>query len=307
MTQTLKRWNTIFLAVLLGSCMVCAAEEIRVGTADNGAWIDTGTADSCRVTVREKWSRFAAFDLREKEETTHLLIRQDFEVGEGCFEGHNPESVKLTAFPLNVLTGKLGDKPLWQVQTVGVDVQLLPGDDLYSVNAPGCCAASTTTLYYSLRNGRFAGASTNRFLTIRIPNTPFIRFIMTQSSWASQWKGLKDAHIGVFYASKDGLMQSVGIILPKDLEAGCMRYEWFFLGKQKEETECELFDAKTIAGNAVVLESSVVRPFKVTLPFGEDGFDVSQAHMEGVEARLVTETYPAAQDEKKEQTKQDNG
>ena len=297
MMRVPRHWNALFLAVLLGLCMFCTAEEIRVGTGDNCAWIDTGTANSCRVTVREKWSRFAVFDLGEIDKPTHFIIRQDFEVGEGCFEGHNPESVKLSAFPLDILSGKVGEKPVWQLETVGVDGHFR-GNDFYGVEAPGCCDSQDTTLYYSLRTGKLAGASTNRPLDIGIPNTSFWRFITTQSDLASERKGIKDANINIFYASKDGLMQSVGIILPEKLAEGSRVYQWSFLGKGKECTRCDLFGAKTIAGAAVVLESNIVSSFSITLPFGDDGFDISKASMEGVEAKLLTESYPdAAPDE----------
>ena len=299
MVTALRHSKILLLAGLLGLGVYCQAGEIRVGTAENGVWVDRDNG-----TTREKWSRFAVCGFDGKEPRSYL-IRQDFEVGTGPFEGYKPENLTLSAFPFCAASGKAGDQPVWQVRTVGVDGHCY-GNDFYCAEAPGCCAAQDTTLYYSLRTGKFSGASTNRLLEVEIPNTPFKRFITTQSDWASEWKGIKGAHINVFYASQDGLMQSVGIILPENTENASMNYQWFFSGKDKGDARCDLFGAKTIAGAAVVLEFSLVTPFAITLPFGDDGFDISKAKMEGVEAKLLTETYPDAVPDKYEETKQDN-
>lgn len=300
-----KHSNKLLLAALLGCGMSCHAGEIHVDKAENGIWVDGDEG-----TIREKWSRFAVCTFNgnsDEEGSPSYLIRQDFEVGTGLFEGYKPENLTLSAFPFDVTSGKIGKDPVWKVQTVGVNGYVrYGGRDFYCVEAPGCCDELDTVLYYSLRTGNFAGAATGRLLEIEIPNTPFKRFVMTQSDCASEWKGIKGAQFNVFYASKHGLLQSVGIILPEKLSDASRDYQYSFLGKDKADTRCALFGAKTIAGAAVVLESSLVTPFTITLPFGDDGFDISKVSMEGVEAEFMTEVYPAPSPDTSREIKQDN-
>jgi hypothetical protein len=212
--QKKMRYKTkilLFIAALLTQ-MSYAADEIVVRKGANTITIKPDTAGTCRVTSIERYERY--FLLHHQND--YYLISQSFEVGEGCFEGHNPAKVSVKANSADVRTGKVSKETIWSFSTKGIsgerDDELI--DNIYRVRYPGCCGATDTFKYFSLNTGNFIGASYCKPLSLEVrvesSKTRKTRYVFMQDNRASEYKG-KSGQIALFYSDGERLRQQLAI------------------------------------------------------------------------------------------------
>src|SRR5205085_2052560 len=100
----MKSLSGLLLALLFASAH--ASDFVSVGNARSEIKIDKTRSEECSEYVNfiEKFSRFTLFKY-DWEQKKYYLIKQDFELGQGCFEGYNPQKINVAANVLNPNTG----------------------------------------------------------------------------------------------------------------------------------------------------------------------------------------------------------
>lgn len=179
---------------------------IRKGA--NSFAIDPTTSEACTVTATERYERNFLFQ-QEYSTKQYNLITQNFEVGEGCFEGNSPAAVSLASRRIDVKTAEVSKNDIWSFSTKGVSGERYR-NAIYKVIYPGCCGATDTAKYFSLYTGKLLGAANSKPLILSIPNTQKNRYLFIQDDNASEYLG-REGKITIFYSDREQIKQQISI------------------------------------------------------------------------------------------------
>lgn len=256
---------------LLHSSAAIADPLVSIGKASSQVLLDTATADACSPTVINKYTKFSVTRL-DGVDASYVLVRQDLEVGTGCFEGHSPANVKVMSFALDVSSGKVGTKPLWAVATEGTDVTV---DGAWvEVVMPGCCGAPTQRQIYSLRSGELMASSTADTLRISVANTPLWRRLAIDERTS-----IPNAIAALYLFDNRQIRQ----LLVLENTRPAARQPWRvgrFEFRNSKGTSARFFKQPNFTGEAVRIElvcECQAPPVTVEIPFLDDALDTRQA------------------------------
>jgi hypothetical protein len=205
--------KSFFIILLYTIPLSAFANNVIVDSGENIATLDTSTAGSCQVSLVEKFSRFAIAQAPAHTKENHILIKQDFETGKGCFEGYRPQKITVKANPIDIRSGKVSEKKIWEFTEFGVSGEVNEGfsSGLYTIKEPGCCSASDTLKIYSLNTGTLIGSSTVPLIGIGLANTNFWRFLTIEDRNASSPHGSKEALATLYYSDVRSIKEIVEI------------------------------------------------------------------------------------------------
>jgi hypothetical protein len=276
--------TTILLLMPILCQLSFASDGVVVGKGSSTLTMKPDTASECRVTTIEKYRRHFLFEY-DYDKKHSYLITQDFEVGEGCFEGNNPANVSVTAKKIDVLSGHVSDETVWSFSTKGNSGgrAAYPLEGLYAVTYPGCCGASDTTKYFSLFSGKLLGASALNPLMIEIPNTSKVRYITAQDERAADYMGKKPGAATFFYSDKENIRQELLITVPGGRAAHCILTGFKFEGKEEGDRSYSLWNKSTFEGFSIVAELNCDRAgvISIELPVIADMLSPKKAKIKG--------------------------
>jgi hypothetical protein len=295
----------VFLALSLSSGN--AGDFATIGTARSEITIDKTHTEECGEYVNfvEKFTRFTLFkyDWQQKK---HYLIRQDFELGQGCFEGYNPAQVTVTANALDPIKGTVGTRTEWQFSAAGAsgDVAGYPFQGLYKVTLPGCCAASAVDKYFSLITGNFIMASTIRPLLLDLAEQRSQRYIAAEANTAAErWNNAKNIAT-LFLGNPKSNLQRVYVnssdtkLSSEDWDVAQLNFAGAKVknggGDPTADNQTHtLFKSSEIAGLSIqmVLRCRCDSPeIHISLPLQLERFDIEHATVRGIDS--VSLGYP---------------
>lgn len=256
---------------LLHSSAAMADPLVSIGKASSQVLLDTGSAEGCSPTVINKYAKFSVARL-DGVDASYVLVKQDLEVGTGCFEGHSPAKAKVTSFALDVPSGRVGTKPLWTVTTEGTDVTV---DGAWvEVVMPGCCAAPTKRQIFGLRSGELMASSTADTLHISVANTPLWRRLAIDESTS-----IPNAIAAVYLFDNRQTRQL--IVLESTTPAADKHWRvGRFEFRNSKGTRASFFKQPNFTGEAVRIElvcECKAAPVTVEIPFLDDALDTRQA------------------------------
>lgn len=253
--------TAIFIFITICHQLTFAADEVIVANGAATLAIKPQTAADCAVTMIERYQRFFLFQSHRISQSLNLLVTQNFEVGEGCFEGYDPAKVKVTANSIDVRTGRISKETAWSFTASGNggNIAEYPLDGLYLVTYPGCCGGKNTNKYYSLLTGKLVGATSLTPLVLRIPNTPKIRYITAQDERASDYVGSKPGAVVLFYADETQVRQELVVTSPDQANDYCSLTGFKLAGQSDVEMGYDIWKTTTFEGISIVAEIDCVR------------------------------------------------
>jgi hypothetical protein len=305
----MKLATGIFLAL---SCAAAQASDfVAVGNARSEIKIDKTRSEECSEYVNfvEKFTRFTLFKY-DWEQKKYYLIKQDFEIGQGCFEGYNPQKITVAANALNANSGAVAANTAWQFSAEGAlgAVAEYPFAGLYKVDMPGCCAAAPVAKYYSLTSGKFIMASTIRPLLLDLVTLHSQRYIAVEDNTAAaRWDNVENIAT-IFLGNHTDNLQMVSV---HSSDAEFNRDEWMvtqlnFTGKKAKDAASDananeqthtIYKSSEMSGLAlqIVLTCRCERPeLNIAIPLEADRLDIKHATISGADAVLLDNLPPSA-------------
>jgi hypothetical protein len=279
----------IFLALLFAAVHVPAraSDFVAIGNARSEIKIDKTQTEECSEYVNfvETFSRFTLFKY-DWEQKKYYLIKQDFALGQGCFEGFNPQRVTVTANPLNQASGVVANTVAWRFATDGASggVADYPFAGLYKIDMPGCCAAAPVAKYFSLRSGKFIMASTIRPLMLDLIEQRAQRYIgIEDNTAAARWGNVKNIAT-IFLGDNAANLQMIAIHSADTVFDG---EEWMatqlnFVGQDANEQTHSVFKNAAVPALRIVLACRCERPeLTLTVPLDANRIDNKHATITG--------------------------
>jgi hypothetical protein len=255
--------------------------EMLIRETESRFFLDTSGRTDCAPTVRETFTRFHV-RRRDFHGNPPALVRQDFEIGSGCFVEYKPARVSLSAQPLNLKTGRTQDTILWRFSAEGTSGFPEPDiEGLYRIDHPGCCSSANTAKYFSLITGKQIGSSTSKLLELPFHEATERRYMTAEDNTASSpWKTPSDAAeiiATVFFGSDEALMQSVSIQIPKNHEAWMATLDY--------DTAYTTSGGKAI----LTLQCRCEGKGRIELPFSISGINIKAARIKGLKGAQLME------------------
>lgn len=267
-------WGVIVLA---GEPNMVHSRELTLDKGISRFSIDTSTADYCRPTIREQYTRYSLIPGNQIDGKP-FLIRQDFDVGEGCNEGHFPARVTVVGQQLNIQRDKVTQIEAWRFSTSGISGRMDDGL-FYVVEGSGCCGAAQSTKYFSLRNGTQLGASTGgQILKFRVSGDASDSFqqIAVENNDPSDPMGPRFAVATFFHFDRTRLRRAVSIF--SDVE--CHLLKVGFLDRDTEGNKAlalSKLSEEVLAIDLVCLDNQP--PPRVLIPFSAETLEIEKGNV----------------------------
>jgi hypothetical protein len=233
------------------------------------------------VTSIERFARHFLFQ-HDYKNNSYYLITQNFEVGEGCFEGYDPANVSVAAQSIDLRTAKVSKQIVWMFSTKGIKGERDIGKDLYKVVLPGCCGLSTTTKYFNLHSGRFVGSSMLQPLTLD-NLTPAERHIMVELGSSSDYMGKERGIATIYYSDGKDIKQELVVRLPHNTSPLCNMSRLQFTGQAEHKRWYSLPRQSPFEGVSFVAEISCEQfdNIIIEIPIISDALAIGKATIKG--------------------------
>jgi hypothetical protein len=284
------RFATIILSFLACVSFAEAGSMVTVGKAANTAMLDTTTAEACTPSLREHFYRHSVYQLSPHRSGHHALIQQEFDIGQGCFEGYSPAKVTVSAKPLNAKSGRVGARRLWSFTTEGVSGEVETGDfwGLYRIDMPGCCGSARTSKYFSLETGKLVGSTTKRMLEMSFVDkydsrgVVERRFISVEDNIASSPQASTKAIATIFYADAYALEETVSVSGNGKLGSeDWWVSESYFMGQDSEVQGLALSGSEEAKIRVVLKCRCDAEPLDIDIPVSAAGLNISTSVVKG--------------------------
>lgn len=251
----MKLYMIFVVAVTCVSLASIAADEPKpnnklLGTATAEFYWDASSYGKCQQAVTEKYTRFALHNGGNELSDKQFLIRQDFEVGTGCFEGYYPAKIAVSASAVQLSKDGATVSPtmLWRFEETGNAGRIgeYPLQNIYQITLGGCCGSPDENKYYSLLTGRLVAPAV--LTTLELADTRALRFISVGFSCA---KG-KTAQAILYYSDENGINQKLPLKYP--LEGCSWRTEEIHITPgEKEHLGTVIFNQRNFDGITVTV------------------------------------------------------
>ncbi|MBS4096217.1 MAG: hypothetical protein KGZ83_05185 [Sulfuricella sp.] len=207
-----------------------------------------------------------------------FLVRQDFDIGEGCFEGHNPSRVTVAGRQLNIQDNKVTQIEAWRFSTNGISGRI-DDDVFYVVDGNWCCGEAQSTKYFSLRNGIQLGASTGgQILKLSVSSDAIdsIQRIALENNDPSEPMGPRFAVATFFHFDRTRSRRAVSIFT--DVE--CHLTKMGFL--ERNVGANQTFDLFQLAGETLAIDLVCLDnqpPPRVLIPFSAETLEIERSNV----------------------------
>jgi len=286
-----QRVITILILMGFSSIQVIADEGFRV--IDQGKTefsVDFGTLDSCQPHTIEKYIRNS---LHGDNQRGYLLIKQKFEIGTGCFEGHHPQNITVSAYDIKNI-GKNNQKAIWQFKTTGIEGEIgkRPFSDFYIIKEYGCCGGGNVKKYFSLNTGNLIAYSSIDLLSVNLSSTSEKRYVGVEDTIAPS-QTYEGKHVAViFYSNSDHIIQKFVVMHPYDNEEWVLEKVELSENKLQKHTTSLNENDKTEPAEFNLLISlwcrCEVKPndpippiFSISIPVLKDELDINSVVLKG--------------------------
>lgn len=270
------------LVAIASLCITGIAQtSIPLAKTISSITIDPSTADTCRPTVVENFTRHSVWKIGDHPSPRFALITQKFQVGSGCFESFDPARAVVSAKVVDINTGKVGKGNLWLFTTQGVSGEI--ESELYRVDMPGCCGSSPTSKYFSLSTGKLVSSSTGSLISVNSTQDHDLRYVSVEGNIASSRQSKAYGIATIYLGDTEALLETLEVSAGNKFDSE----EWWvdsvgWKGKDATIKGLAVANFSEAVVHVVLRCRCEATPISIEVPMNQHGFVADKAEIAGL-------------------------